>query len=79
MDGLPIGKPQYPNAPPYVSSFAVQGGRLFAGLHTYGVYVFDSQSETWLPADLQRVSVFFSFIARGFSLRRHRRKRHLSC
>ena len=79
MDGLPIGQPQYPNAPPYVSSFAVQGGRLFAGLHTYGVYVFDSQSETWLPADLQGVSVFFSFIARGFSLRRHRRKRHLSC
>ena len=57
-NGLPICRPGYPNLPPFVSSLAVRGGYLFAGLHTHGVYVFDSLSETWSAAGLQDVTVF---------------------
>jgi hypothetical protein len=53
MEGLPIGTSHDPNAPPFVDSFAVRGGHLFAGLYTHGVYVFDTDSENWSPAGLQ--------------------------
>lgn len=45
IEGLPIGVPVY--------SLASRGGYLFAGLERYGVYVFDSVSETWSAAGLQ--------------------------
>jgi hypothetical protein len=46
---------------------AGQGGRLFAGLHTHGVYVFDSQSETWSAAGLEGHSVR-SLLSHGSAL-----------
>ena len=64
MAGLPIGTPRDPNKPPYISTFAVHSGRLFAGLQTHGVYVFDLQSETWSPAGLEGRSVL-SLLSHG--------------
>ncbi len=67
MAGLPTGAFGDPNEPPYVFTFAVQGGRLFAGLHTHGVYVFDSQSETWSSAGLEGRTVS-SLLSHGSAL-----------
>ena len=67
MAGLPSGAFGDPNEPPYVFTFAVQGGRLFAGLHTHGVYVFDSQSETWSAASLEGRTVY-SLLSHGSAL-----------
>ena len=54
MAGLPIGNRHQSDALPYVFRLAVQGDRLFAGLrYKHGVYVFDSQSETWSSAGLE--------------------------
>ena len=58
MAGLPIGNHQQSDALPYVLTLAVHGDQLFAGFqYTHGVYVFDPQSETWLPAGLEGHSV----------------------
>ena len=57
INGLPIGKSEGSNNLPYVSSLAVRGGLLFAGLWKYGVYVFDAQSEIWSTVGLQELSV----------------------
>lgn len=57
MEGLPIGNRHGADYPPYISAFAVHGGRLFAGLQVHGVYVFDLQSGTWAPAGLEGRSV----------------------
>lgn len=57
MDGLPIGSAWDPNDPPWVWSFAVRGGHLFAGLETDGVYIFDADTERWSPAGLGGFSV----------------------
>ena len=58
MTGLPIGNRHESDKPPYVLTFAVHSGRLFAGLHdTHGVYVFDSQSGTWSLVGLEGHSV----------------------
>ena len=67
MARLPTGAFGDPNEPPHVFTFAVQGGRLFAGLHTHGVYVFDSQSETWSAAGLEGRSVY-SLLSQGSAL-----------
>ena len=67
MTGLPTGSPSDPNKLPYVLTFAVQGGRLFAGLQTHGVYVFDLWSETWSPAGLEGRSVS-SLLSHGSAL-----------
>lgn len=64
-NGLPIGKPGYPNHPPFVSSLVVRGDHLFAGLHTHGVYVFDALSETWSVAGLQDLTVLSLVSHRG--------------
>ena len=58
MDGLPIGSAWDPNDPPWVWSFAVRGGRLFAGLETHGVYIFNADAERWSPAGLEGFSVY---------------------
>ena len=57
MDGLPIGSAWDPNDPPWVWSFAVRGGHLFAGLETHGVYIFDADTELWSPTGLGGFSV----------------------
>ncbi len=57
MTGLPTGSSVNPNNPPYVMSFAVWNGRLFAGLNTHGVYAFDAPSETWSFVGLVGLSV----------------------
>ena len=67
MARLPTGAFGDPNEPPHVFTFAVQGGRLFAGLHTHGVYVFDSQSEIWSAAGLEGRSVY-SLLSQGSAL-----------
>lgn len=41
----------------HITSLAVHRGRLFAGLHNYGVYMFDTHSETWVPTGLQDLTV----------------------
>lgn len=58
MNGLPMDTSEDSNDLPYVYSFAVRGGYLFAGLATHGVYVFDAQSETWSAIGLQGLSVY---------------------
>ena len=65
--GLPIGNRHGPNDPPYVSTFAVYGGRLYAGLQTHGVYVFDLQSGTWSSTGLEGRSVY-SLLSHGSGL-----------
>lgn len=40
-----------------ITSLAVHRGRIFAGLHNHGVYMFDERSETWIPAGLQGLTV----------------------
>ncbi len=67
MTGLPIGNRHGPNDPPYVSTFVVHGGRLYAGLQTHGVYVFDLQSGTWAPTGLEGRSVY-SLLSHGSGL-----------
>ncbi len=67
MDGLPTGRFQHPDDSPFVFSFAVQGGRLFAGLDTHGVYAFDSQSERWSSVGLEGLSVY-SLLSHGSAL-----------
>lgn len=67
MTGLPIGNRHGPDGLPYVSAFAVHGSRLFAGLHTHGVYVFDVQSETWSSAGLEGRTVS-SLLSHGSAL-----------
>lgn len=57
MDGLPIDNTEDSNDRPYVYSFAVRGGYLFAGLATHGVYAFDAHSETWSAMGLQGLSI----------------------
>lgn len=58
MVGLPVGNYRDPNVRPYILTFAVHGGRLFAGLHhKHGVYVFDSQLRRWTAAGLEGRSV----------------------
>ena len=65
--GLPIGHPGRPNDPPYVSTFSVHEGRLFAGLRTHGVYIFDLQLGTWSPTGLKERSVY-SLLSHGSGL-----------
>ena len=65
--GLPIGHPGRPNDPPHVSTFSVHEGRLFAGLRTHGVYIFDLQSGTWSPTGLEERSVY-SLLSHGSGL-----------
>ena len=65
--GLPIGHPGRPNDPPHVSTFSVHEGRLFAGLRTHGVYVFDVQSETWSSIGTEGTSVY-SLLSHGSGL-----------
>ena len=67
MVGLPIGHPGRPNDPPHVSTFSVHEGRLFAGVRTHGVYVFDVQSETWSSIGLEGTSVY-SLLSHGSGL-----------
>lgn len=67
MDGLPIGRDQHPNDPPFVFSFAVLGSHLFAGLDAHGVYAFDLQSETWSSVGLEGLSVY-SLLAHGSAI-----------
>lgn len=67
MNGLPTGRFRHPSDPPFVFSFAVRGGRLFAGLDDHGVYVFDSQSETWSSVGLEGLSVY-SLLSHGEAL-----------
>lgn len=67
MNGLPNVISEDANDSPYISSFAVRGAHLFAGLDTHGVYVFDSLSETWFTTGLQGVTVF-SLISHGESI-----------
>ena len=57
MAGLPLGNRHRSDEPPYISTLAVQGSRLYAGLQVHGVYVFDVQSETWSPSGLEGHSV----------------------
>ena len=40
-----------------INSFAVNRGRIFAGLDRRGVWVFDERSETWIPAGLDGLTV----------------------
>ena len=58
MAGLPLGNRHRSDEPPYISTFAVQGGRLYAGLQVHGVYVFDSGSETWSSTGIEGTSVY---------------------
>ena len=67
MDGLPIDNAENSNDLPYVYSFAVRDGYLFAGLATHGVYVFDALSETWSAIGLQGLSVY-SLLSHGEGL-----------
>ena len=67
MAGLPTGAFGDPNEPPHVFAFAVQGGRLFAGLQTHGVYIFNLQSGTWSPTGLEGRSVT-SLLSHGSTL-----------
>ena len=67
MVGLPIGHRGRPNDPPHVSTFAVHGGRLFAGLYAHGVYVFDLNSQTWSAVGLEEYSVR-SLLSHGSAL-----------
>ncbi len=67
MAGLPLGNRHRSDEPPYISTFAVQGGRLYAGLQVHGVYVFDSESGTWSPAGLEGTSVY-SLLSHGSGL-----------
>lgn len=57
-EGLPTGNSQGPADPPWVYDLAVHSGRLFAGLRTRGVYVFDTLSESWSSAGLNGLSVY---------------------
>ena len=57
-EGLPTGNSRGPADPPWVYNLAVHSGRLFAGLHTRGVYVFDTLSESWSSAGLNELSVY---------------------
>ena len=50
MKGLPSDSKVY--------SLTVSDGRLFAGLHTHGVYLFDERSETWFSVGLDGLRVF---------------------
>ncbi|MBI1923577.1 PQQ-binding-like beta-propeller repeat protein [Candidatus Poribacteria bacterium] len=67
MNELPTGRFQNPNDPPFLYSFAVVGGYLFAGLDDHGVYAFDSQSETWSSVGLEGLSVY-SLLSHGAAL-----------
>ena len=58
MDGLPTGHAWGADDPPFVYHLAVHDGRLFAGLHTRGVYVFDERSKTWSAVGLDGLSVY---------------------
>lgn len=64
MDGLPIDTSENSKDLPYVSSFAVHGEQLFAGLDSHGVYLFDAASETWAAVGLQGSSIL-SFLSQG--------------
>ena len=64
MDGLPIDTSEDSNDLPYVSSFAVHGEHLFAGLDAHGVYLFDAASETWAAVGLQGSSIL-SLLSQG--------------
>ena len=54
MEGLPTDSPTGPR----VYSLDVNGGRLFAGLELYGIYIFDSLTHTWSSAGLDGLSVY---------------------
>ena len=57
MAGLPTGHAWGADDPPFVFQLAVHDGRLFAGLHTRGVYVFDERSKTWSAVGLDGLSI----------------------
>lgn len=40
-----------------INTFAVNRGRLFAGLNRRGVYMFDERSKMWFPAGLDGLTV----------------------
>ena len=67
MVGLPLGNRHRSDEPPYISTFAVQDGRLYAGLQVHGVYVFDSKSGTWSSTGLEGPSVY-SLLSHGSGL-----------
>ena len=54
MEGIPTDN----SRGPWVYNLAVLDGRLFAGLSTHGVYVFDAPAETWSCAGLNGLSVY---------------------
>ena len=56
-EGLPTHSDGYLDYPPSLTSLAVNRGRLFAGLYGYGVYMFDTHQQTWIPAGLQEFRV----------------------
>ena len=64
MKGLPTGSHSDSAAPPWVSSLAVNRGRLFAGLSGHmlpdrqGVHVFDARTETWSSVGLNGLAVY---------------------
>ena len=64
MKGLPTGSHSDPDDPPWVSSLAVNRGRLFAGLSGHmlpgrqGVYVFDARAEIWSSVSLDELAVY---------------------
>ena len=67
MAGLPVSHYRGSEVQPYVLTFAVHSGRLFAGLLTHGVYVFNLQSEIWTAAGLEGHSVT-SLLSHGSAL-----------
>lgn len=66
IDGLPIERSEDSNDLPYISSFAVHGEQLFAGLDAHGVYLFDAVSETWFAVGLQGLSILSLLSQGGF-------------
>ena len=57
IKGFPSDSDGYLDYAPSLTSLAVSGGRLFAGLYDHGVYMFDTRSDTWIPAGLQWLTV----------------------
>ncbi|MDE0043165.1 MAG: hypothetical protein OXT74_14095, partial [Candidatus Poribacteria bacterium] len=54
---LPKGFPS-PDKPPAILNLVVHRGRLFAGLRTHGVYLFDTRTQTWRTAGLEGFTVY---------------------
>ena len=76
-DGLPRDRP--PNLTVYVNSLAVNRGRIFAGLSaglSGGVYMFNPETETWIPVGLNGSSVL-SLISHQSDLYASTGRRHL--